>query len=556
MTNSATIVIKNGRVLTMNDQQPRATALALSGNRILAVGDWNDVAGFVGPATEIIDAGDATVMPGFNEGHMHIFGGSVGLVQLDLFGVKGFDALQAAVRRYAAENPALRLVIGNGADYGIIEPERLNRHHLDLILPDRPMIVFAFDHHIAWANTIALKQAGIFEGRDVGVGNEIVMGPDGFANGELREANAYGPVVDLSETGGRDMLGIATGGDPENITAEDRANDIAVIRRGLEYCASLGITSVQNMDGSLYQLELLDEIERDGGLACRIRMPFHMKNFMPLSHIEEKAVAWRDRFNSDRLRCDFIKLFMDGVTEGETAVFHDGYAHRPDWKGEPLFTQEAFDAIATEATRFGLPVAVHAIGDGAVHMVLDGYEKGIRTTGNTAIRHRIEHIEVVLPTDIPRFAELGVIASMQPPHPPGTGSLPLQPCLDYMGRDRWPYAYAWRTLVDAGAKMVFATDWPVCPLDPLLSIEQAMTRKPWTDDLPDQRLTLKETLEAYTINSAYVESMEDRKGMLKPGYLADVVILDGDIEAVAQDRISSLRTVKTICDGRVTYRVP
>ncbi|MDH4413373.1 MAG: amidohydrolase [Rhizobium sp.] len=547
------MVIKNGRVLTMNETQPRASAVALSGNRILAVGDWDDVAGFVGPATDVIDAGDATVMPGFNEGHMHIFGGSVGLVQLDLFGVKGFAALRDAVRQYASDNPATKLVIGNGADYGIIEPERLSRHHLDLILPDRPMIVFAFDHHIAWANTIALKQAGIFEGRDVGVGNEIVMGEDGFATGELRESNAYGPVVDLSETGGRDMLGIATGGDPENLTEEDRANDLAVLRKGLQYCASLGITSLQNMDGSLYQLELLDQIEREDGLPCRMRMPFHMKNFMPVSFIEEKAAAWRDRFNSDRLRSDFVKLFMDGVIEGETAVMHDDYAHRPGYRGDPLFSQDAFDAVATEATRLNLPVAVHAIGDGAVHMVLEGYEKAIKATGNTKIRHRIEHIEVVLPSDISRFAELGVVASMQPPHPPGTGSLPLQPCLEFIGRERWPYAYAWRTLVDAGAKMVFATDWPVCPLDPLLSIEQAMTRKPWADDMPDQRLTLEETLQAYTINSAYVEQMEDRKGMLKPGYLADVVILDGDIEAVSHDRISSLRAVKTICDGRVTY---
>lgn len=553
MTEAASIVIKNGRVLTMDVDTPTASALAIRDNRIVAVGNWDDVSGYVGDTTRIIDAGEGTVLPGFNEGHMHIFSGSVSLVQLNVYGLKGFEVLKDAVLDYANANPDLNLLIGNGADYGIIEPKRLSRHDLDAIIADRPFILFAFDHHIAWANTLALEQAGLLHGRDVGVGNEVVMGPDGLATGELREANAFGPVVDLSESGGRDMLGISTGGDPENITDEERNSDIAVIKQGLAYCASLGITSIQNMDGSLYQLELLEEIKNTDGLPCRVRMPFHMKNFMPLSDIQDKAVAWRARFNDDHLRSDFIKMFMDGVIEGETAVMYDDYAHKPGLKGDPLFSQEAFDAIAIAATKEGLPIAVHAIGDGAVNMVLNGYEAGIKTTGNVAIRHRIEHIEVVLPTDIPRFKELGVVASMQPPHPPGTGSLPLHPCIDYIGRERWPYSYAWRTLVDAGAKMVFATDWPVCPLDPMVSIEQAMTRQKWADDLQDQRLTLQETLQAYTINGAYVESMEDRKGILKKGYLADIVVLNGDVEAVPSNALSQVRPVVTICDGQVTF---
>ncbi|TWD58041.1 hypothetical protein FB480_101796 [Agrobacterium vitis] len=553
MTEAASIVIKNGRVLTMDADTPKASALAIRDNRIVAVGDWDDVSGYVGDTTRIIDAGEGTVMPGFNEGHMHIFGGSVSLVRLDVYGLKGFEVLKAAVRDYANANPDLKMLIGNGADYGVMETKRLDRHDLDAIISDRPLILFSFDHHIAWANTLALEQAGLLQGRDVGLGNEVVMGPDGLATGELREANAFGPVVALSDSGGRDMLGVATGGDPENVSDEERKTDIALIKRGLAYCASLGITSIQNMDGSLYQLEILEEIKNTDGLPCRVRMPFHMKNFMPLSDVQDKAVAWRARFNDDQLRSDFIKVFMDGVIEGETAHMSGGYAHKPGLNCDPLFSQEAFDAIAIEATKEGLPIAVHAIGDGAVNMVLNGYEAGIKATGNTAIRHRIEHIEVVLPTDIPRFKELGVVASMQPPHPPGTGLLPLRPCIDYIGRERWPYSYAWRTLVDAGAKMVFATDWPVSPLDPMLSIEQAMTRQKWADDLQDQRLSLQETLEAYTINGAYVESMEDRKGILKTGYLADVVVLNGDVEAVPFDALSQVRPVVTICDGQVTF---
>lgn len=555
MQKEASFIIRNARILTMDKANPRAEAIALSGNRILAVGSEAHVDAFSGPDTHVIDARGATVLPGFNEAHMHIFGGSVELTELSLYRVKGFEALEKAVKAYAAANPDRRLLIAQHADYTILsDEERLTRHHLDRILPDRPLLIVAPDHHVAWANTIALKQAGILEGRDVGVGNEIVMGEDGLANGELRESNAIRPVSALGETGGREMLGVGTGGEPENVTPEDRAGDIEVLKQGLAYCASLGITSIQNMDGNLYQLEMLDEIEKTAGLPVRVRMPYHMKNFMPLSDLEQKAAKWRERFTGDRLRCDFVKMFMDGVTEGETAVFVDDYSHKPGWKGDPLFSQEHFDSIAIEADRLGLPVAVHAIGDGAVRMVLNGYEAAIATNGKRDSRNRIEHIEVVHPDDIPRFAALGTVASMQPTHPPGSAGLPLEPYLSFIGEERWPYAFAWKTLVDAGAEIVFATDWPVSPLDPMGCIRDAMSRKPWKEGLPDQRLSLEETLAAYTRTSAWLEFMEDRKGVLKAGYLADVVVLSGDVEASASEDLAAIRPVTTICDGRVTYQ--
>lgn len=555
MQTEASYIIHNARVLTMDDANPRAAAIAISGNRILAVGSEAEIDAFSGPDTHVIDAKGGTVLPGFNEAHMHIFGGSVELSELSLYGVKGFAALEKAVKAYAAENPERRLLIAQHTDYTIVsDDERLTRHHLDRILPDRPLLLVAPDHHTAWANTIALKMAGILEGRDVGVGNEIVMDENGLANGELRESNAISPVSALGETGGREMLGVGTGGDPARVTAEERAGDIEVIKRGLAYCASLGITSLQNMDGSLYQLEMMEEVERTVGLPVRVRMPFHMKNFMPLSDLEEKAASWRSRFNTDRLRCDFVKLFMDGVTESGTAVFIDDYCHQPGWKGEPLFTQEHFDTIAVEADRLGLQIAVHAIGDGAVRMVLNGYEAAIEANGRRDSRNRIEHIEVVHPDDIPRFEALGTVASMQPTHPPGTAGLPLEPYLSYIGEARWPYAFAWKTLVDAGAKIVFATDWPVSPLDPMSCIQNAMTREVWKEGLEDQRLSLGETLAAYTRTSAWVEFMEDRKGVLKPGYLADIVVLSGDVEAAPHEELASIRPVTTICDGRITYQ--
>lgn len=554
MSKHADIVIYNARILTMDDDAPRAEALAISGNRILAVGSNDEIRALSSADSRSIDAKGGTVLPGFNEAHMHIFGGSVELSELSLFGVKGLEALKAAVQNYATANPDRALLIAQQADYTILsDNERVTRHHLDRIMPDRPFLMFAPDHHTAWANTAALRAAGIIEGRDVGVGNEIVMGADGLANGELRESNAIRPVSALGETGGREMLGVGTGGDPENVTAEERAADIEVIKRGLAYCASLGITSLQNMDGSLYQLEMLEEIDRTAGLPVRARVPFHMKNFMPLSDIKEKAAAWRDRFNSDRLKSDFVKVFADGVTESGTAVFVDDYSNQPGWRGDPLFSNEHFAEVAVEADKLGLQVAVHAIGDGAVRQVLDGYEAAAKANGKRDSRHRIEHIEVVHPDDIPRFAELGTVASMQPTHPPGNAGLPLEPYLSCIGEERWPYAFAWRTLTDAGAKIVFATDWPVSPLDPMSCIRDAMTRKVWKEGMPDQRLSLMETLAAYTRTGAWVEFAEDRKGIVKAGYLADIVILDGDVEAVPFEALASIRPSKTICDGRFTY---
>ncbi len=553
---SDTIAILNGRIRTMDADRPVAEAILIRGNRIAAVGDSGEIAALAGADALTIDAAGGTVLPGFNDAHVHIFSGSVGLSQLALDTVRGFQALSESIRAHAARHPGQGLLVAKGCVYTVIsETERLSRHHIDRILPDRPLMLMAFDHHTAWANTAALTAAGILQGRDVGLGNQIVMGDDGLATGELREANAFAPVTALAENGGRDMLGVSTGGDPATTVSDaERQADIAAIRRGLAYCAELGITSIQNMDGNLYQLELLDAIERDGGLPVRVRMPFHMKNFMPLSDLETKAARWMQTYATDRLRCDMVKMFMDGVTESETALFVEDYAHRSGWKGEALFAQAHFNDICATADGLGLQIAVHAVGDGAVRGVLDGFQHAGERTGKTDRRHRVEHIEVVHPDDVPRFAELGAVASVQPIHAPSGAELTEEPSPRYVGAARWPHAFAWRDLAEAGARIVFSTDWPVVPLNPMISIEAAMTREPFAADVPDQRLPLDHVLQAYTAEGAWLEYMEDRKGVLKPGFLADLVVLDGDIHAVAPAEISRLRPIATICDGTVTYR--
>ncbi len=554
MTQTADIIITNARVLTLDETNPTAEAVALAGGRIIAVGGSAELQQFSGQDTQVIDAAGGTVLPGFSENHMHLFSGAAELVHLQLSGVSGLAALTESVQAYASDRKGEKVLFAQGADYTILgDSGRLTRHHLDAILPHQPLVLFAPDHHTAWANTAALELVGMLHGAELGPGNEVVIGEDDLVTGELREMEAFTP---LQAAGGFDRyrLGLATGGEPDPYpTDAEWAQDIAVMRRGLAYCASHGITTIQNMDGNLYQLQLLAAIEKeDGCLPCRVVIPFHFKNFMSLDMLE-KASDLARRYDSDWLSSGVVKVFYDGVLDSWTAVMVEPYADKPGDCGEGLFTPESFRTVAVEADRRGLQIAVHAIGDGAVRAVLDGYQAARETNGVRDSRHRIEHIEVVHPDDIPRFSELGVIASMQPPHPPGCAGVPLEPTISRIGRDRWPLSYAWRTLKDAGAHICFASDWPVSPIDPLVGIEAAVTRKRWADGDPEQSFSVGEALYAYCVEGAFAEFKEDRKGRIKTGYLADIVILSEDIESVPADALSTLRAVTTICGGRISF---
>jgi predicted amidohydrolase YtcJ len=550
---SADLIVTSGRVLTMDAAAPYAEAVAVKDGRILAVGDKTEIAGLKGADTRVVDAAGGTVIPGFIEAHMHLFNGAAELDHLHLGGVQGFDAMREAIRAYAGERPDAPLLLGAAADYTILsETERVTRHHLDRIIADRPFAMSAGDHHTMWANTKALEMAGLLHGKPLGPGNEIVMGEDGLAAGELRESEAFGPVLAMSGQG-RVRLGLQTGGEPEPYpSVEELAADRDLMHRGLQWCARHGITSIHNMDGNLYQLELLSALEAEGRLLCRVQIPFHFKNFMEIGQLE-KASRMASAYRSQWLSSGVVKMFYDGVLEGWTAVLAEDYADRPGWRGEPLFSPERFAEIVIEADRRGLQIAVHSIGDGAVHAVLDGYEAAQKANGKRDSRHRVEHIELVTEADVPRFGELGVIASMQPPHPPGAMDFPLEPTLSRIGRARWPLAYAWRTLKNAGAHVVFASDWPVSDVNPLRGIKAALTRKPWRQGDPDQSFSLAEALAGYTVEGAYAQFAENDKGRLKPGFMADMVVLSGDLEKTAPDAIDTVRPVTTICGGKVTY---
>ncbi|MFT6457899.1 MAG: putative amidohydrolase YtcJ [Pseudophaeobacter arcticus] len=545
-----TFVFTNASVLTMDPKAPRATAVAVSGDRVTAVGTDAEIEALAGPETRRIDAKGRTLLPGFVESHVHLFMGGYNETVIRADRVSGMEALRAAVTDYADAHPEHSLLLGQGADYAIIAPDQpLDRHLLDALCPDRPLAIMAYDFHTAWANTAALTAAGLLQGRDLPRGNAVVMGPDGKATGELQEKLAILPVLELRNVGGRESLGMSGIEPPVPPTEKDRLEDRETLKVGLRHAARHGITSMHNMDGNRYMLEILREIEEEGELISRLRVPFHLTPEMDLSELDRASAMTRD-FTSDTLCSGVVKIFLDGVIASGTAAMIDPYTNRPGHRGDMLFTREDFIAAAVEIDRRGMQIAIHAIGDAAVRLALDGYEAAAKANAPRDRRHRVEHIEMLHPDDLARFAELGVVASMQPPHAP----VREDETTVGIGPDRARYAYAWRDIAETGATLAFSSDWPIVPISPLAGIQAAMTRQNWVEGLPDQRLDLHAVLAAYTRNGAYVGYSEGMTGTLRTGMKADLALLSGDIEKTAADRIGEMEVDLTLFDGRITHQ--
>ncbi len=544
----ADLVILNARVRPLF-AAPGTTAVAVRNGSIEALGTDDDIRALTGPRTRTIDAGGRELLPGFIESHLHLFTGGATLSMLNLGEVFGFDAVCAAFRTFIKDNPGADLLSGFAANYTIFgEDRRPDRHLLDKISPERPIFMYSVDMHCAWANTRALELAGVLQGVDLEPGSEVVMGEDGLATGELREFAAMNLVQHLSKLKGRDSLD-NKGLDPES--EEARAYDSGLIRMAGEYCARHGITSAVNMDGNPYQAGVIRDLALAGDMPVRVSLPLKLVESDGVAGVEridqfgEEVPGW--------LHFGRIKMFLDGVYDTWTALTVTDYPGREGFRSEPLIAPEIFNAICIEADRRGLQVATHAVGDGAVRAAIDGYEAAARANGPRDARHRVEHIDTITTEDLDRLKPLGIAASMQPVHPPGSAGLPLEPTTTIMGRRRWSTAFPWRMIRDRDVPLAFGTDWPVSPLSPLYAIHCALTRTPWDDDMPDQRITLDECLAAYTTGGAYADFTETHRGALMPGLAADLVLIDGDLEKLAQSA-SAATVAMTICDGRVTYK--
>ncbi|PWB69777.1 MAG: hydrolase [Anaerolineales bacterium] len=531
MTNS-NILITNARVFTAGKDGPDAEAIAIEGNRIALVGSNADAESLRGPDTRVIDAQGRTVMPGFIDSHFHLLNGAKELRFAQLQEVRSLEMLRGALVNYAEATQGSEWIAGIGLVYGILpDGSSVTRQQLDEIIPDRPVYLVAYDGHTAWANTEALRRADILNGREVGSFGKIVTDDEGLATGELREGAAMNLVEDLI---------------PE-VTAEETLDLLA---RAVKMAAGFGLTSVQNMNGDLKDLSVYQKLEARGEMLLRVYVPFLVYPEMNPSVLSE-AVAMRDA-SSNKVRGGLVKFFMDGVIESYTGLLLDDYEGRSGWRGTAQFEPEHFTELALEADKHGLQIAVHCTGDGAVRRVLDTYEVIRNQNGARDSRHRIEHIELVGDADVPRFAELGVIAAMQPAHSPlvvdSTDPWPAR-----VGPARYRRSFAWTTLREAGAHLAFGSDWTVASMNPMTGIYAALNRAPWQEGDPHQSQTLEDTLLGYTRDAAYAEHMEHEKGVLKEGYLADVVMLSEDIFQTPKEKMLRVKAVLTICDGEVIY---
>ncbi len=539
-----------GRVLTMDPVQPVAQAVAIIADKISAVGDRTTVLAMAGPQTVITDYQTATILPGFVESHLHLVLGGAQLSHLDLGGVYDSQTAGAAFRGYAAANPDAPLLMANGGTYSF-DSQPITRATLDGFVADRPIALMSIDLHTVWANTLALKMAGLLHGAAMPTGHEVVIGTDGTATGELREFEAFAPIIALGDEG-RLNLGISTGRDPDPWpNAAEQAIDQAKVKLGLAHCARHGITSMVNMDGNRYTLDLLAAIRAEGGLTARVKVPFHFKPAMDLSDLDN-ASAFHADFNDDWISAGFVKFFMDGVTDSRTAYQLHDYPGHPGHRSAPLFSAEQFAQIATEVDKRGLQIAVHAIGDGAVRLTIDGIAAARAANGSRDARHRIEHIELIDPADIPRLAALGITASVQPVHAPGAMDFALQPTLDIIGANRWADAYLAKTLADHGAHIAYASDWPVTDVNVLRGIKAALTRPTYAGGT-DQSIGLRASLHACTAGGAWAAHMDHLTGTLRPGLAADIVVLSGDIEVTPPDQIDQMHIARTICAGQTTW---
>jgi predicted amidohydrolase YtcJ len=545
------LLIVNGRVFG----RAGATAIRIAGGRITHAGIDAEIRAARTDAGEVIDARGGLVMPGFDDAHIHVRGGARQLADAQLYPLQTVGAVQAVIAAHAAAHPERDWVLGRGWLYAPFPGGLPTRELLDEVVRDRPAYMGCYDGHTGWANSVALRLAGITRDTEDPPNGVIVKGADGEPTGALKEEAQL-----LVER----LIPVPT-------EDEDRAS----IRRAITGLHAMGITATQ--DAWLEPDELSSWIRvRDAGeLALRFRGALIMAPGQTLGE-------WRDRLDAyealafplrggDLLDSGILKTFVDGVIEAKTASMLAPYEDDTS-AGLPAWEPADLDAFTTEADRRGWQVEAHAIGDRGVRLALDAFEHAAAangtwtgdphgvgaTRGAHERRHRVEHIETIDPLDIPRFAQLGVVASMQPYHgDPSPNQISVW--AGNIGPERASRAWAWRSIREAGGRIAFGSDWPVVPYDPFIALNNAINRQttdghPTGGWLPGERLSVSEALEAYTAGSAFAAHAENRRGRVSPGMDADIVILDRDLLAAGPSAIIGASVRLTVLGGRIVHR--
>lgn len=528
----ATMAIVNARVWTGDAANPWAEAIAVNGERIAAVGTSDDVRRLAAGG-EIIDAGGRLVVPGFIDTHVHFIDAGSDLSSVQLRDAKTKEEFVERIRAFAATVPAGTWITGGNWDHSLWGGELPDRSWIDAATPGTPVWINRLDGHMALANSAALEAAGVTrETKDV-EGGEIVRRANGEPTGLLKD-NAMG-LVDRAMPDPSDEM-------------RDRA-----LAAAMRHVAEQGVTSVHNM-GSWGDLATFERARKANALGTRIYAAVPLASWERLRDaVAAKTYGGEDGRGDEWLRIGGLKGFVDGSLGSHTAAFHDPFDDAPKDRGLLVNTPEDLYKWISGADKAGLHVMVHAIGDRANNLLLDTYERVTNENGPRDRRFRIEHAQHLAPPDIPRFATLNVIPSMQPYHAIDDGRWAEK----YIG-DRIKTTYAFRSLLDAGARLAFGSDWFVAPPVPLMGIYAAVTRRTLDDRNPDgwvpeQKITVEEAVRAYTTGAAYASFEESEKGVLAAGNLADFVVLDRNIFEIPPEEIRSARVMTTVVGGRKVF---
>jgi predicted amidohydrolase YtcJ len=528
-------ILFHGTILTgegLAEGKPQiVTALAITGDKVVAAGSDAAIEQLAGPHTLLRDLNNAFVMPGFNDAHLHLGLASQNTINIDLTGSQSLDEMLRRIEAEAQHSPAGHWLSGGGWDHTLWAQKTLpTRLDLDRVTAGHPAIFLRVDGHIAIANSAALAAAGVTGKTVAPQGSAIDLDARGEPTGILRET-------------AEDLVGKLI----PPPTQEER-------RRGLEVAiadaVSHGLTSVQDFS-DWPDFLVFEELEKENKLGLRI------SEWLPFDSPLEELKAHRAHHDANdlMLHTGMLKGFMDGSLGSRTAAMKAPFTDDPANSGLARYDQAKLNALTVERAREGFQIGFHAIGDRAAAMALDAFAQPIGAPGQTAAsghRDRIEHAQIVDPADIPRFARLGVIASMQPSHL----LTDINWAMDRLGPQRAAYSYAWKAFLDSGVVLAFGTDYPVEPVTPFRGLYAAVTRANEAGTrtyFPENKLTRAQALYAYTQGSAYAEFEEKHKGKLVPGYEADYVILDRNLLTIPALEILKTKVIETVVGGKISY---
>jgi predicted amidohydrolase YtcJ len=541
----ADVIIVNGHVYTAAASMPLrwAEAIAITGDKITNVGATQFINQLRGPNTKVIDAGGRLVLPGFTDCHIHFMDGSLGLTHVDLNGASTIAEIQKRVKAYADSHPREKepWITGMGWTYPTFGPTALpNKKILDDIVPDRPVFLVAFDGHSAWANSKALAMAGITKKTPDPANGKIVRDKNGNATGALKES-------------AQDLIA-------KVVPKPTREERLAALRAGIHEANKWGLTRVHSAGGDFEYLDLYDELRRQGELTLR----FYIAYFLDPPALTDDEIstieAARKQYNDDWISTGSVKTMLDGVIESHTAAMLAPYSDDRSQIGKLFWDPAKYKQAVVELDHRGLQVFTHAIGDKAVRLALDAYQQAEETNHTKDARDRVEHIETITAQDIPRFGKLGVIASMQPLHAyPDDDTLKIW--ARNVGPERAKRAWVWKSIEDDGGHIAFGSDWPVVTLNPWPGVQTAVTRQtaegePVGGFVPQQRLSLQDTIQAYTLGAAYAGHRDRTEGSLQPGKLADLIILSQDLFKIEPSEIGKTQVMITMVGGKVVYQSP